>query len=42
MEIDANLVIEKLINEISTLKMENILLQIKLEQLENVKKEEGD
>lgn len=35
MDIDANKVIEKLLNEISSLKLENIILHIKLEELES-------
>ena len=35
MDIDANKVIEKLLNEITNLRLENILLQIKLEELES-------
>lgn len=33
MEIDANLIIQKLMMEISNLKMENIVLQIQVEEL---------
>ena len=41
MDIDANLVIEKLVKEIANLKLENAVLQVTVEELQKLEKE-GD
>ena len=41
MNIDANLVIEKLVKEIANLKLENAVLQVTVEELQKLEKE-GD
>ena len=41
MDIDANLVIEKLVKEIANLKLENIVLQVTIEALQKLEKD-GD
>lgn len=41
MDIDANLVIEKLVKEIANLKLENVILQVTIEELQKLEKE-GD